>query len=113
MTSGSAKPGGLAQRLDLRLPQAAPVALLEPAEAERPVGGPLKVADGMADGLQHPTDLAVAALVQHHPELGPAARVPQHLDLRRSGAAVVQLDTRAERPEVVLAGRAVDRSQAL
>ena len=61
--------------------------------------GPMRVrtrrGHGMADGLAHPPDLAVAALVDRDPQHA-GARLG---DLGRRGRAVVQLDAVAQRGE--------------
>src|SRR5262245_62000817 len=77
---------GLPQSLHLRLRPPAALARLEAAEAERAEGHALQLDDPVADRLQHPAHLALAALADR--ELDDAGRGLAHL--RRRGAPVLE-----------------------
>ena len=83
---------GLAERPDLVVRELPPRARLEPAVGERADAHPHEPLHRVADGLAHPADLAVAALVDgdaQHARSG-------WRDLGRRGEAVVELDAVAE-----------------
>src|SRR6185369_16506314 len=84
-----------AELFDLRRFELAVLALLERAQAQRPEGHPLERADRVPDRLEHPLDLALAALVDGQLEVVGA----QPPDLRGRGDAVLELDALAQRAD--------------
>jgi len=81
----------------------APSAGLEAFERQGAVPAAVQVHDAMADGLEHPPDLAVAALVQNELEL----RTPESAHLGRGSRTVVELDPGPQLLELGIADRAL------
>src|SRR5438105_2385824 len=80
--------GGI-QRLNFCRTEGPPLSRREPVVAERPEAGPDEAADGVADRLAHPPDLAVAALVDHDLQRRSGRRRLGQAGPGRSGPAVV------------------------
>src|SRR3954447_10872851 len=92
---------GFKQPLALGRRQAAVLAGLQAAEAQRPESDPLERLDGVADRVAHAAHLALAALADG--QLEPVAGEPA--DVRGGGRPVLELDALAQRPERRLANR--------
>src|SRR3954454_8939226 len=81
-----------AELLDLRRGQRAMAAELQRAQTQRPEGHALERTDGMADGLEHALDLALAAFADR--QLDVVGADPPHQC--RCGDAVLELDAVAQ-----------------
>src|SRR3954454_22796486 len=92
---------GAPQGLDLGRLQAPVGALGEVVETQRTEAHALQRADAVADGLAHPLDLVVAALVDRQLEHAGL----ELADPGRRRAAVLEVDTLAQRPQRALAHR--------
>src|SRR5216683_884372 len=92
------------QGFDLRFAQDAPVAGLQTAELQRAEPGAPQRLHLVANGVQHPAHLAVAALPDDHSQLGVArtqGRIEaRDLHLGRRGLAVIEVDAIPQRIEV-------------
>jgi hypothetical protein len=86
---------GVSQPRDLVLGEFAPFTRLEAGEREPRVAAPVQPDDRVPDGLAHPLDLVLAALVEGQLE---AAR-REAADLCRRRAAVLELDALGEPPQ--------------
>src|SRR3954451_13640137 len=100
---------GFKQPLDLGRRQAAVLAGLQAAEAQRAEGDPLERADRVPDGLAHALDLALAALVDGQLD----AVGPEAAGARRRREPVLELHALAQRAQRRLADRRVTHPRAV
>src|SRR5436190_14017219 len=82
--------GGV-ERPDFRRAERAPLTRGEPVVVQRAESGPDEAADGVADRLAHPADLAVAALVDHDLQRRAGRRRLGQAGPGRGGPAVVEV----------------------
>src|SRR3954447_18404778 len=90
----------LAERLDLRRVELAPAPRPEALDAEARVPAPVQGGDGVADGLEHPLHLVLAALVDRELD----RRGAEAPDAGGRRAAVLELEPRRE-PSQRVVGR--------